>query len=153
MSLFSARTAHRRAAALLALLLSPLAALALHAEDADKSDKEKQLAAEAKEAEEEDTANIGKDFAGGYELITRGKFKLFADGESENPTVVGLFSAEGKIYQVKVEQESLKKELAPHSGKDVGLAGKLRNKGKYFVVQSIMNSAAPPDSFRNPRGL
>lgn len=125
-------------------------AMQSHAADAAKDEA---LAAEAKEAEEEDTANIGKDFAGGYELIARGKFKLYGEGESDNPQVIGLFSADGKIYQVKLENEGLKKELTPLNGKDVGLAGKLRNKGKYLVVQMLMNSAPPPDSFRNPRGL
>jgi hypothetical protein len=109
--------------------------------------------AESKEAEEEDKAAVGKDFAGGFEFIGRGKFKLYGEGESENKEVVGLFSCDGKLFQVKVENEQLKKDLAPHNGKDVGLSGKLRNKGKYLVVQSISVGAPPPDSFRNPRGL
>jgi len=132
------------------LLLLSLVALPVCAAE---NEKDEALAAEAKEAAEEDSANVGKDFGGGYELIARGKFKLYAEGESENPQVVGLFSADGKIYQVKLENEGLKKELAPFNGKDVGLAGKLRNKGKYLVVQMLMNSAPPPDTFRNPRGL
>lgn len=132
------------------LLLLSLVALPICAAE---NEKDEALAAEAKEAAEEDSANVGKDFGGGYELIARGKFKLYAEGESENPQVVGLFSADGKIYQVKLENEGLKKELAPFNGKDVGLAGKLRNKGKYLVVQMLMNSAPPPDTFRNPRGL
>jgi hypothetical protein len=140
----------KRLNALSALLLLSFVALPVTAAE---SEKDEALAAEAKEAAEEDTANIGKDFAGGYELIARGKFKLYAEGESENPQVIGLFSADGKIYQVKLENEGLKKELAPFNGKDVGLAGKLRNKGKYLVIQMLMNSAPPPDSFRNPRGL
>jgi len=135
----------------LALMLMGTLTAPLFAEEA--KEKEEALAAEDKEAEEEDTANIGKDFVGGYELIARGKFKLYGEGESENPKVIGLFSADGKIYQCKIENEGLKKDLAPQNGKEVGLAGKLRNKGKYFVIQMLMNSAPPPDSFRNPRGL
>lgn len=135
----------------LSLLLLGTLAVPLFAEDA--KEKDEALAAEDKEAEEEDTASIGKDFVGGYELIARGKFKLYGEGESENPKVVGLFAADGKVYQCKVENEDLKKDLAAFNGKEVGLAGKLRNKGKYYVIQMIMNSAPPPDSFRNPRGL
>lgn len=134
------------------LLVLPLAfSAAVFAADDDKQSPEQ--VAEAKEAEEEDKAAIGKDFAGGYEFIGRGKFRMYAEGESENKEVVGLFACDGKMYLVKVENEQLKKDLAPHSGKDVGLTGKLRNKGKYLIVQTISAGAPPPDSFRNPRGL
>lgn len=132
------------------LCMALLAGPACAAEDEKESPER---IAEAKEAEQEDQAAIGKDFAGGFEFIGRGKFKLYADGESENKAVVGLFSCDGKLYQVKAESEQLKKDLAPHNGKEVGLSGKLRNQGKYLIVQSISAGAPPPDSFRNPRGL
>ena len=133
--------------------LSVFAALLFcaHAFSAEKK-KDPKIEAEEKEAREEDEAVAGKDIAGGHEFTARGKFVL-NDTDVENPVVVGAFVAEGKIYQVKVEREDLRPRLALFNNKEVGLTGKLRNKGKYLVVQDITTDAVKPDAMRNRRGL
>ena len=114
--------------------------------------KDPKIEAEENEAREEDEAVIGKDIVGGHEFTARGKFVL-NDTDVEKPVVVGAFIAEGKMYQVKIEREELRARLIPFHNKEVGLTGKLRNKGKYLVVQDITTDAVKPDAMRNRRGL
>jgi len=119
---------------------------------AEKKKKDPKIEAEENEAHEEDEAMIGKDIVGGHEFTARGKFVL-NDTDVEKPVVVGAFIAEGKMYQVKIEREELRARLIPFNNKEVGLTGKLRNKGKYLVVQDITTDAVKPDAMRNRRGL
>ena len=56
----------------------------------------------------------------------------------ERPSVLGIFRSGKGIYQVKVAEESLRKELNKFNGKMVTLGGKVRNKGKYLIVQEVL---------------
>jgi hypothetical protein len=117
--------------------------------------KDPQQEAEEKEAAEEDAAAVGRDLPGGpgaSEFSARGKLDLYQVQEGQKPIVIGVFSADGKNYEVKSSDDLIAK-LQQHNGKLVSLAGKLRNNGKYFVVQSIIEGAGRPDSMRNRRGL
>jgi hypothetical protein len=115
--------------------------------------KDPQVEAEEKQAAEEDSAAVGKDTLTGYEFNSRGKLYINEVPDGQKPLVLGTFVADGKIYQIKVEREELRAQLAPYHNKEVGLAGKIRNGGKYLVVQNIMGGVPPPDVIRNRRGL
>lgn len=115
--------------------------------------KDPVLEAEEKEAAEEDAEAVGKDTQSGYEFTARGKLALSNMDDTQKPLVIGLFAADGRVYSVKVERDELRAQLRAYDGKSVGLAGKIRNKGKYFVVQEIADGVPAPDALRNPRGL
>jgi hypothetical protein len=118
--------------------------------------KDPQQEAEEKEAAEEDAAAVGRDLPGGpgaFEFNARGKLDLYQHPDDQKPIVIGIFTADGKAYEVKAGNEELLTKLQQYNGKLVSLAGKLRNKGKYLVVQSIVEGAGRPDSMRNRRGL
>src|SRR5690349_21058606 len=93
--------------------------------------KDPQLEAEEKEARAEDEAAVGKDNLNGAEFSSRGKLILTEGADDPKALVLGVFVAEGRTYQVKIEREELRNELKPYNNKEVALAGKIRNNGKY----------------------
>ena len=68
------------------------------------------------------------------------------------PRMLGVFRSGKRAYQVKVAEESLRKELTKFNGKFVTLGGKIRNNGKYLIVQEILSRAGglAPSSNSSP---
>ena len=100
-------------------------------------------AEEAEAAEEERKLDeAGKLPEDGYEFMEAGKLFLSnAVMDPARPSVLGVFRSGKRAYQVKVAEESLRKELTKFNGKYVTLGGKIRNKGKYLIVQEVMSQA------------
>jgi len=110
-------------------------------------------AAEAKEAAEEDAAEEKLD-SETLKKLFEGRMALTPDGpDKENPEVVGVFVSEGKTYQLKLTDPELLKELKPLQNKPITLNGKIRNKGKYFIVVGIMSGGAAPAFGRRRGGI
>jgi len=116
---------------------------------------EKESAEDAEAAEEErklEAAGLIPD--GGYEFEQEGRLALANYVmDKERPSVVGVFNSRGRTYQLKLEKESLRKELAKFNGKKVTLGGKVRNKGKYLIVQEVLSenvTAGPGERRRTP---
>lgn len=107
------------------------------------------LAAEAKEAAEEDAAEEKLD-SETLKRLYEGKLALTGEN-SENPDVIGVFVSEGKTFQLKLSDPALLAELKPLQNKPVTLNGKIRNKGKYFIVVAIQTGGAAP-AFPRRRG-
>jgi hypothetical protein len=131
---------------LLALfVLAALSNRTLNAEDAPDS-------AETKEAAEEDEAEKKLPETEQIQALktVRGVLKLGA--AEDNSEVVGTLTAEsGDSYLLKLASKDLAKRLERYNNKNVTLTGKLRNKGKYLIVQNI-SDAAGGSSERTKRG-
>jgi hypothetical protein len=113
-------------------------------------------ALEAEEAAREDQEAAAKqtgDNLGMPEAVMAGKFFMEPAKEGESPKVLGRFVASGSTYLVKIAHEELRKPLAKYDGKEVRFQGKIRNKGKYFVVEQIIEAPPPAAFMRNPVGL
>lgn len=110
--------------------------------------------AEEKEAEEEEQLMVGKRPESGHEFSARGRLQLVPLEEGKIPKILGTFTSDRKTYLVKITNEALFAQLLPFDKKDVGLGGKVRNSGKYLIVEEVLaGSGTPAASFRNPRGL
>ena len=83
----------------------------------------------------------------------RGKLTLVGSGGDDGTDVVGsLIDPSGRIYLLKLEKKDLLSTLTTFNNKTVALQGKLRNKGKYLLVQGVTEpgGGAAPD--RKKRG-
>jgi len=113
-----------------------------------------ELAEEAEAAEEERKLDeAGKLPEDGYEFMEAGKLFLSnAVMDPARPSVLGVFRSGKRAYQVKVAEESLRKELTKFNGKFVTLGGKIRNDGKYLIVQEVLSRAGglAPSSNSSP---
>ena len=128
-----------------------LAASVLQSGEPKKSPEE---IAEEKQADEEERQLEGKRPETGHEYTARGRLQLVPMDEGKTPKVLGTFTADGKTYMLKIASEELRAQLQPFDNKDVALAGKIRNNGKYLIVEDIVaGSGTPAATFRNPRGL
>ena len=75
--------------------------------------------------------------------------------EWKSPTIViGTLSIEnGPTYQLKMASPILLKQITPSDGKKCTLLGKLRNKGKYLIVLTTVDSGAKPVDRRKRGGM
>lgn len=106
---------------------------------AEKTEAERAEDAEAAEEERklEEAGRIPND---GYEFSGGGRL-LLSNGvmDPERPGVLGVFRTKARVYLVKVDEEALRGKLAKFNGKMVTLGGKIRNGGKYLVVQEVLS--------------
>jgi hypothetical protein len=106
------------------------------------AEKTKVEQAEEAEAAEEDRKlqEAGRIPEDGYEFMEGGKLHLAAGVmDPARPSVLGIFRSNKRTYQVKVAEESLRPQLAKFNGKMVTLGGKIRNGGKYLIVQEVLS--------------
>jgi len=90
---------------------------------------------------------------GGYEFEQEGKLTLATwTMDEQRPSILGIFTSRGRTYQVKVAREPLRKALARFNGKQVTLGGKVRNEGKYLIVQEVLSQVVPVGPGKN-RGV
>jgi hypothetical protein len=126
------------------ILLSAFSAIcvpALSAEEAETAEKTKtELVEEAEAAEEERILRKqGRILDMEYELVVPGRLVLTAQAMDEDrPSVLGYFKTSKQAYLVKLGDESLREKLALFNQKTVTLAGKVRNNGKYLIVQAVL---------------
>jgi hypothetical protein len=114
----------------------------------EQTEQEKEAAREA----EENAAKAAKpNDSYASESTVKGKVIIFPQPQEEE--VPGAFNVGSKIYLLKVREEALKKEIIALNGKTVALAGKVRNDGKYFVVEGIPKAEPKPPRMDNPAGL
>jgi hypothetical protein len=59
------------------------------------------------------------------------------NSEAEENGVVGSFAAKDRAYQLLLAEPALLSQLQHCNGKTVVLQGKIRARGKYFVVEGI----------------
>jgi hypothetical protein len=78
----------------------------------------------------------------GYETTLQGKYLATTPSEGQRADIPGVFVAQGRTYQVKLQDNALREKLAPFNGKAVTLGGKIRNQGKYFIVEDVLTQAA-----------
>jgi hypothetical protein len=110
----------------------------LKAADQDPSAAEAEQAAK----EEEILRAQGKIPETGYETALQGKYLMTAQQEGQRTDVPGVFVTQGRTYQVKLVEASLRDKLTPFNGKPVTLGGKIRNQGKYFIVEDVLTQSA-----------
>jgi hypothetical protein len=116
---------------------------------AEKTKAEQAEEAEAA-AEERALEKQGRLPEDGYEFTAPGRLALATHTMDEDrPSVVGIFTAYGKTYQLKLAEASLRKKLEKFNGKTVTLGGKIRNTGKYLIVQAVLTQ---PGRFRPVSG-
>lgn len=119
------------------LILIPLCAASMWGAEKTKAE----LAEDAEAAEEERWLEkrdlLPED---GYEFEQVGKLLLNPRTVDETrPSVVGVFLSRGRTYQVKTDGASVLKRLGKFNGKVVRLGGKVRNSGKYLIVQDVLS--------------
>jgi hypothetical protein len=96
-------------------------------EAADEESAEKQLSEEAQN---------GKSYSGRFTLDINDK---------QPRDVIGSFATDtSATYLVKVSDQALMKRMIARDNQKCMLFGKLRNKGKYLVVTSIVEPAPTP---------
>ena len=106
------------------------------------AEKTKAELAEDAEAAEEERLLEKQDLLpeDGYEFEQVGKLLLHPRTVDETrPSVVGVFLSRGRTYQVKTDGPSVLKRLNRFNGKVVRLGGKVRNSGKYLIVQDVLS--------------
>jgi len=134
-------------------LLLPLFLAGNVAVSAEPTRTETAEAAEAAE-EERKLEEQGLIPDGGYEFEQEGRLTLASHTMDEDrPSIVGIFTSRGRTYQVKLAKENLRKELAKFNSKNVTLGGKVRNRGKYLIVQEVLTenvTAGPGERRRTP---
>lgn len=124
-------------------LVSAEKTVAEQAEDEEAAAEERQLEKQGKLPED------------GHEFTASGKLVLATQVmDQERPGVLGLFTACGRSYQVKLAEETLREKLNTFNGKTVTLAGKIRNQGKYLIVQAVLTQTGSfqATSARSGRG-
>ena len=113
-----------------------------------------QRATEAEQAALEDEAaekKRGED--GGPETVLVGKFFRQVQQEVQNPEVFGAYLSGGHAYLLKVENPTAKSYLLKNERKVVKLAGRIRNEGKYFIVEKVIAPVPLAPPIRNRRGI
>lgn len=97
------------------------------------------LAAEQEAAiikqETEDEAKLPMDKAPPPGLS--GRVQLNGDATDEADAVIGLFVVNGRGYQLRLGRTGLLAQLQPMNGKPATLIGKVRMRGKYFIVSGV----------------
>jgi hypothetical protein len=125
-----------------------LGSVAGRAAAVELTDQEKEAAREA----EENVARAAKpNDSYAAESTLKGRVIIFPQPQEEE--VPGAFNVGSKIYLLKVREAGLMKELQALNGKTVALAGKIRNDGKYFIVEGIPKAEPKPPRMDNPAGL
>ncbi|HYG78331.1 MAG TPA: hypothetical protein VEK08_25235 [Planctomycetota bacterium] len=70
------------------------------------------------------------------------------------PKVVGTFLTEtGQLFQLKLANAFLHKDLLEQNNRKVLLSGKVRNDGKYFIVHHIVEQLVAPVERRRRGGI
>lgn len=119
-------------------VLSAFMAFALFSAEGETEPTEDEAAAK----EEEQLRAQGKIPETGYETTLQGKYHAVAQQEGQRTDIPGVFLTQGKTYQVKLMHAALREKLTPFNGKQVTLAGKIRNSGKYFIVEEVLTQTA-----------
>jgi hypothetical protein len=137
------------------LLAVALALLLQSALWAGQPKKESAEAVEEKQAALEDEAEKLLTEKEQFLKQLNGKIVLnpFEPGEPV-PKVVGTFYVEnGAAYLLKVADPKLLKELLPNNNRRVMLAGKIRNEGKYFIANLVVQQLVAPVERRRRGGI
>jgi len=110
----------------------------------DKASGQEKEAAEA--AAEEEAEKKLDEMDSKRSVTLTGRFSRDALAPEDTPPgVVGVFSAtDGNLYLVKLADQGMLKLLCSYDKKDVTLAGKLRNKGKYLIVETVIAGEPKP---------
>jgi hypothetical protein len=129
------------------VLLATLFAAAAHCAAQETAD----LEAEAKQAEEEDAQErqvaetLGAEYAGTLTLFGVEQRAEYNSG------VVGVF-ARGKLFHlVKLKVPKIEDDLKPYDKKKCTLFGRIRNQGKYIIVERVVLPGAA-NNFSGRRG-
>lgn len=121
-----------------------------HAADKPETDEER----EAKEAKAEDDAEALLPETQRYGMTVSGTVNMVEYDATKLPNVViGTFTSDKGVYQLKAANQTLAASLAKIAGKPITLTGKTRNKGKYFICASIVETIAAPVERRKRGGM
>ena len=111
-------------------------------------------ASEERQAAEEDAAaEKERGDEGGSETVLIGKFYRQKEKEADNPAVFGTYVSGGRAYLLKVENPIAKPYLIKNERKEIKLAGRIRNEGKYFIVEKVIAPVQLAPPIRNRRGI
>ncbi|HYG73613.1 MAG TPA: hypothetical protein VEK08_01170 [Planctomycetota bacterium] len=115
---------------------------------------ESQIEKEAARAAEEDAAAAARKSDQLYEISMRGKLQIDAEKKADpKALVLGTFAAEGRLFEVKADSPLVRQDLEKNDGRELTLEGKIRNDGKYFIVQNVPSPPPPPVKLRNRKGI
>jgi len=114
--------------------LAILASLAFPALSAERALTEEEEAAR----EEALLQAQGKIPETGHEKVLEGKYLVTVVEGGEKAAIPGVFVVKGHVYQLKLANEELRGRLKPFNGKRVTLGGKIRNQGKYFILEEVL---------------
>jgi len=129
---------------LLAVLVCTPAALAASAD--------KKAEAERQQEAREDAAAEGKRGELPFEAQVRGTIRLQVPESEKNSGAVGIFETPQATYLLKLGRPELQKLIEAHDGKQVLLDGRIRNDGKYFIVENVNVPLAPTPRKTGGRG-
>jgi len=82
-----------------------------------------------------------------------GRVLLKGDATDEADTVVGMFVVKGRAYQLRLGQKGVLDKLKPLNGKIASLIGKVRMRGKYFIVTEVDVPAPGPPAVDRARKM
>jgi hypothetical protein len=135
------------AAAAVALTLAA-GARAMAQSSEDREAEAAQAAAEDEAAKKADSDAIYTDFSGKVHLFTKDEQEGYDD-----PSVVGLFVIEKKVYLIKLETTKIMDDLKQFDGKSCVVSAKIRNQGKYLVVRKVVLNGAGYNFTRRRGGV
>jgi hypothetical protein len=118
------------------------------AAQSDQAQKDREAEEEARE-DQQKAATPRDSFMS--ESAFKGRIAIFDEPESQDTP--GTFTVGAKVYLLKVRNDDLKAKIRALNRKEVVLAGKVRNQGKYFVVESIPEPPPPPPRMADKHGL
>ena len=119
-----------------------------------ETEDERRQREEREQAEKEDAADheAGRN---PYLTIT-GTIELAAPPEEgqKPPEVVGVLTEKGtgRQFALKLSYESLRPILARYNHKEAKVGGKIRNEGRYFIAEDIIEQTPPQQPFKSGGG-
>lgn len=82
-----------------------------------------------------------------------GRVHLNADATDEKDAVVGVFVVKERAYQLRLGQTGVLAKLKSNDGKTVTLVGKVRMRGKYFIVEELDTPVPGPAAVDRARRM
>ncbi len=103
----------------------------------ERTSENQKVSPEETAEREGNNEKFGADFCGKLALFTKEQKEAFGDA-----SVFGTLTTDKTTYFVKLNSEKLLEALTPYDGKKCTLTGKLRNEGKYLLVQKVVQAGA-----------
>ena len=103
----------------------------------DREAENRRTAAEEEAETQANPENFGSNFSGKLSLFTKEQKEEYGDS-----SVYGTFTTDKKTFCVKLVSEKTLDALKPYDGKTCTVTAKVRNEGRFLVIQKLVLTGA-----------